>query len=59
MKKKKIYNLSFQRQRGWLEYMQENIDEAQNKLANKVAEKLLEVSEDIFNPEDTKVKYYP
>ena len=39
--------------------MQENIDEAQNKLANKVAEKLLEVSEDIFNPEDTKVKYYP
>ena len=59
MKKKKDFTLFFQRQRGWLEYMQENIDEAQNKLANKVAEKLLEVSEDIFNPEDTKVKYYP
>ena len=59
MKKKQILTFFFQRQRGWLEYMQENIDEAQNKLANKVAEKLLEVSEDIFNPEDTKVKYYP
>eukprot|EP00090_Calanus_glacialis_P037310 TRINITY_DN6410_c0_g1_i1.p1 TRINITY_DN6410_c0_g1~~TRINITY_DN6410_c0_g1_i1.p1 ORF type:complete len:477 (-),score=141.37 TRINITY_DN6410_c0_g1_i1:60-1490(-) len=46
------------RKKGWLEYMKKNIDDAQNKLANSLAEKIQEFSEDIFNPEDNTLKIY-
>ena len=38
--------------------MKKNIDDAQNKLANSLAEKIQEFSEDIYNPEDNTVKIY-
>eukprot|EP00092_Neocalanus_flemingeri_P006926 GFUD01007476.1.p1 GENE.GFUD01007476.1~~GFUD01007476.1.p1 ORF type:complete len:221 (-),score=59.07 GFUD01007476.1:53-715(-) len=46
------------RKKGWMEYLKKNIDDAQNKVANRLAEKLQEVSEDIFSPDDNEVKIY-
>ena len=41
-----------------MEYLKKNIEDAQNNVANRLAEKLQAVSEDIFNPDDNEVKIY-